>query len=306
MSHNEGAVEFGAVIILFFLAAILAGGSLYTAVTQTYVQRNTNEFRGKLDSEILLKNIVADMQELTGFEYDAADSAVLDDLRVRYSAYGLEITDVSSGYHLDFLSDGELADEKLSKFIFINDTAADFIDWRDLHGLSVKKDQWKSFVKEEAWDACVSYGWVPETQTDSFAYRFIVTSFNTTSYDRLFPLINDFPMMNVNMIDPEILVPLVTRGSFKIERAEHKMELLANRLREGPMGTADISSLLDVPVTHDIFDYLGTKTAFWRISFSAKKGLFTEAVAAAIPVRDGKRQEISEYKLVGRRFIHEP
>ncbi len=306
MNKDDGAAEFGAVLVLFFLAAILIGLSLYTAANMVYFQRNKNEFQETLQADVLLAEIVEAMQPLRSYDYDDRDNAFLEGLRRTYANYDLDFEDVSSGWHLDFLSDKNLADSKLCEYLFATGNAAGFIDWRNLHGLSVSKDGWKPFIKEDAWESCVSYGWLHVSQAESFAFRTISLSFSSADTNILFPLINEFPMMNINMVTPEAVLPLVGSTAFEIPKRTEKTEALKNRMLHGPMALADISYVLDIPVTHDIFIYLGTKTAFWKLRFKAKNGLYVEAIVAAIPEQYAGVQDIREYQLIDRRFIRGP
>jgi hypothetical protein len=109
--------------------------------------------------------------------------------------------------------------------------------------------------------------------------------------------------MNVNMVNPDILRPLITRGSFRVERANERADTLLNRLRSGSVLHAEISSTLRIPVNHPLMSYLGTKTAFWKIHFIMPSTLEVEAIVAAIPKRGGGVQEVELYRLIDRRFI---
>jgi hypothetical protein len=304
--HENGAAELGAVTILFFMSALLFGAARYITVNFTYFQRNSHEREEKMKADKLVESMVADMQGLKEYGYDEKNNALLYRLQEKYQDYGLVIGDVSSGYHLDFLSDADLMDEKLQQYLFLNGSSSDFIAWRSANGLSVDKLKWRPFIKEEAWLSCVSYGWINSSHIESFAYRVARASFERSNYEQLFPLVNDFPLININMAPPELLRPLITRASYKIENSEAKNEAIKNRLSQGPLLRSDISSILEIPYAHALFSYLGTKTAFWKINFSYRPEMFVEIIIAAIPDKDRGAQEIKEYMLVDRRFYYGP
>jgi hypothetical protein len=304
--HESGAAELGAVTILFFMSALLFGAARYISVNFTYFQRNSHEQEEKTEVDKLVESMVADIQGLKEYDNDERNNALLYRLQEKYQDYGLVIDDVSSGYHLDFLSDADLMDEKLQQYLFLNGSSSDFIAWRSVNGLSVDKLKWRSFIKEEAWLSCVSYGWINSSHIESFAYRVVRASFEKSDYEQLFPLVNDFPLININMAPSELLRPLITRSSFKIEHSEAKSEAIINRLGQGPLLRSDISSILEIPYNHALFSYLGTKTAFWKINFSYRPEMFVEIIVAAIPDRDRGAQEIKEYILVDRRFYYGP
>jgi hypothetical protein len=306
MNRQEGSAEFGALIILFFLASLAAGSAIFLSANMTYFQRNSHNAEEKHNADVLLREIVAEMQPLKNFEYDDERNVVLDRLTSAYAAYGLGFTDLSSGFHLDFLTDADLQEKNLREYLFTGGNAANFIAWRETNGLSTDKNKWRLFLKEEALRSCVSYGYIHDTQTDSFAFRSVSRSFNNATSDQLFPLVNGFPLININMAPVEILSPLIRRPSFKIEKAELKLETLENKLLQGPVMISDISSFLDIPKDHALFGYLGTKTAFWEIVFQYRPGMYVTAVVAAVPVKDGEIQEIDEYRLIDRSIHYEP
>jgi hypothetical protein len=303
MRRDEGAVEFGSVMVLFFIVSLIAGGVLFASTGMVYTQTYSAGYERKKAADLFLRTVVDEMQPLKDYEYDSADNVLLNNLRVKYAEYGLEFSDVSSGYHLDFLSDEDLADHNLCEFLFLDGAGSNFITWRGNNGLSTSKTPWREMIKEAAWDSCVSYGWLHTSNAESFAYKAVVKTFSSANKDGLFPMVNDFPLININMVKPEILRPLIMRPSFKIKNPKEKADALINKLGAGPVLYADISSMMETPVTNPLMNYLGTKTAFWKIYFVMDGTLKVEAVAAAIPVRNGKIQEIEKYQLLDRSFI---
>jgi hypothetical protein len=302
---DSGFIELGALLVLLFFAAAAAGALYFVSANARYIQRSKNDFQNRLEAENILARIIRDMQALSGYENDYRSLPVLEELRGRYGEYGLEIEDISSGYHLDFLPDKDLAEANLAEFFFKSGNASDFIRFRALHGLSGDIEPWKDFIKEEALAACVCLGWIHTKHAGSFAYNSMCFSFGTTNPEDLFPVVNNFPMMNVNMIKPNILKPLVKRAAFKIAASEEKLKNLTAKLSGGPVTEADICSVFAIPPDHEIFIYIGTKTAFWGIRFSTKARYSVRAVIAAIPRKNGKPQEVDEYKMVGRSIQHE-
>jgi len=306
MRREKGSVELGAVIILFFVSAMFAGSVLFIQTNMTYFRRNSYEQEEKVKAENLLKEIVQSFQPLRGYEYDAVDNPLLFHLQNKYADYSLAIMDISSGYHLDFLTDSDLHDTKLKEFLFRGGNPSEFIAWRNSHGLSTAKTVWRSFLRDEAWDSCVSYGWIHTSQTSSFAFSVASASYKTSDLKSLFPLVNEMPLMNVNMVSPDIITPLIMRPDFKIEKPSEKAETLRNKLLQGQVILSDLSSYLEIPQNHALFTYLGTKTAFWKIIFCYRPGMYVEAIIAAIPKKDGGIQEIAQYTLIDRNIRYEP
>ncbi|MDL2228713.1 hypothetical protein LJC14_00510 [Treponema sp. OttesenSCG-928-L16] len=306
MRRDRGAIEPGAMAVLLFIAALSAGSFHLFSANARYIQRNKNDFAERQAAGVLLEEIAGAMQELKDYEYDWPDSPALGFLLRSYAPFSLSVEDISSGYHVDFLSDEDVSDPGIRSFLFKDGNGAAFISFRDSRGLSDSLDPWKPYLKDEILSHCVSHGWIHLSHTGSFAYRSLSDSFETDKSGELFPAVNDFPLMNVNMVDPSILRPLIMRPSFKIEKAAEKAEALIKRLEAGPLMDSDISGILNIPPGHALFDYLGTKTAFWRVRFHTGKKYRAEAVFAAIPERDGDRQEIAEYALIDRSIVYGP
>jgi len=305
MKQDTGSIEFSAAMLIFFIAAVIAGGVTYAVAGMNYFRTSTRDFNIKTDADLLLNAIITEMQPLRLYPYDDKENTLLTGLCEKYKAQGLIINDVSSGYHLDFLADAILTDSGVAGYLFRDKTGAGFNAWLKTNGLSASKDKWREFINEEAWNSCVSFGWLHKDDVESFAFRHVSLIFNEPSFDKLYPLVNNFPRMNVNMVNPDILNPLIMRNAFKIEKPKDKAKALADRLRAGPVLSADISSILKIPVNHPLMGYLGTKTAFWKICFRMRNSISVEAVVAAIPQKDGAIQEIETYQLIDRVFYYD-
>jgi len=303
MKKDEGFIEYNTVLFLFFISVIIAGTVLYSSSAFSYQNADTRDFDNKKTADLLLDEIIEKIQPLKFYQYDDRHNPLIISLTAEYEKYNLKITDVSSGYHLDFLSDADLADTGITRLLFLDNTASAFLLWRNANGLSSSKEEWKVFVKQEAWEHIVCYGWVHKNNTSSFAFRTIAQDFGTTDTDKLFPLVNDFPVMNVNMVNPQILRPLIMRSSFSVERAGDKANTLITRLQGGSLTRSEIRSILNIPITHPLMAYMGSKTSFWEISFVMPSALEVKAVIAAIPEKNAAVQEIEKYVLIHRSFL---
>ena len=306
MKHKDGFIELGALIILLFLSVILSTLVIYfSAVTKNF-QRNNHEQKELKEAELLLDNIVTALQPLKDYEYDDINNDLLLSIQFQYAQYNLCFEDISSGYHLDFLSDADLSDTNIAKFIFNTESPGQFISWRNVNGLTTDKNLWKLFVKENAFPFCAAYGWLHHSQDNTFAYRTICQDYNTNNTETLFPLVNDFPMININMVIPDVIEPIILRYSKNIPEVKKKLDIVKTKLLQNSMTLTDISSTFEIPMTHVLFAYLGSKTAFWRIYLDIRQGMKMEAIVAAIPEKNGNIQEIEKYSLIDRRIIYVP
>ena len=303
MKKDSGFIEYNVVLILFFISIIITGIVLFSSSAIFFYRTDSRDYENKKAADLLLDEIIEKIQPLLHYHFDDKYNPLIMSLCAGYEIYNLQITDISSGYNLNFLSDEDMIDSDITSLLFLDNTGAAFTLWRNTNGLSVSKESWRNFLKQEAFDYCVSYGWLHKNDTSSFAFKTIVSSFGTGDIDKLFPLASDFPRMNVNMINPEILRPLIKRSSFTIEKPAEKADVLISTLNAGSLTRSGISSILDVPISHPIMNYFGTKTSFWKIYFIMPSSLEIEAVIAAIPKKNGEIQEIESYRLIERRFF---
>jgi hypothetical protein len=298
MNAQEGSIELGTLVILVFLSALLGSAVLFSSSLMKYYRTYATYNHEKDKVLDILYEITREIQPLKNDEYDHRESYAIRAMENKFNAYGFQIRDVSSGYHLDFLTDSDLQDPGILAFLFPGNNASQYIRFRNGRGLSTDLEPARNLIRSEAWDSCVAYGWINGRQTDSYAFRQVSAAFKSTDADKLFPLVNDFPLINVNMVNPDMLSPLIAMPGFKIEKPDEKMKKLKERLAVGPVSVSEISSILNVPYTNAIFDYLGTKTAFWKFSLTVKAGAVLSGVIAAIPEKYGERQEIKEYRLL--------
>jgi hypothetical protein len=202
------------------------------------------------------------------------------------------------------LPDSELADTKLSAYIFRNGEPADFIRYRNNRGLATDAEEFRPFVNEKVFPFCVVYGWLNVSHASSFAFKEISASFKTTDYDKLFPLLNNFPLININFVNPEVVELFIMRSSFAIPNAKEKYQTLKAKMEQGSIfDDVDLVSLLSIPAANKIFNYIGGKTSFWKIVFNVK-GIIVEAIVAAIPEKEGDPRKVERYDLLDRRFIN--
>jgi hypothetical protein len=301
---EDGWIEPAAIFLLLFIAVLVFGAGTVFFANALYLKKNKQHFALKQDADKLLGKIVADFQELKEEKYDSIYHPYIENLLAGYKNYGLEIKDVSSGIHLDFLPDSDLSDAGISSYIFKNRNAADFIRYRNLNGLITDTEKLRPYVNEKIFDLCKVYGWLSASHENSFAFKTISNNFKTANVKELFPLVNNFPLININNINCEIVEIFIMRKSFSIPDVKEKYQILKLKMEQKTMlDDIAIASILSVPVTNKIFCYFGGKTSFWQVTFNPNAIYKVEAVIAAIPEEEGDQRKISRYDLIERRFI---
>jgi hypothetical protein len=279
--------------LLLILSTVTSGSTFFTAAVARYADRSRTDFRTRERIELMLTDMEARLQSLAAFDADYPGHPVLVAMMNAYAAKGLAVTDISSGIHLDFLPDSDLAQPALAAFLFASGTPAAFIAWRNAAGLSQTVDDWGPFLTSEGKACCAAYGWVQVRLRDSFAFNTIAASFGVRDEASLFPLVNDQALINVNAADRRLLRPLLQRAEWKI--APEKIQNLEKRLDTGPLVEGDVRAIFGLPPEHLAYRYLGVKTQFWELRFT-EAPYKVRAVAAALP--DRNRPAVERYQLI--------
>ena len=300
---NAGWTTVASILVLLFITALVSGLALLVTSNNIYFRKNQNDYRIKKEADILLDKILQDIQYLKEESFDSPENRYITYFLNKYSKWNLTLEDISSGLHLDFLPDADLSDSRFSQYVFINNQSGSFINHRNAYGLSGNIDEWRPYVTEAAISSCVTYGWLHRFHDSSFAFKQISDNFNTADPEKLFPIVNTFPLININYVNPEIIELFVLRPSFEIKEAKEKYERLKTRLEQQPLDDLDIMGILQVPLTNRIFSYIGSKTSFWRICFIAEEKYLVKAIIAAIPDEKYNPRAVDKYVLLDRRFL---
>mgnify|MGYP001809923353 FL=1 len=295
--RDTGSIELGGLLIFLFVAAILSCLSYYGATSMRNIKRNQDKMQSRSEAYALLHSIVLDMQTLADEPIDYPGNPSVLDLESKYSANALRLADASSGFHLDCMPDDLLQSTSIRAFVFIDASSARYEEWRTKKGPINNEGQFAAFVRPEAVPFCTIYGWINERECPAFACKIIERNFSINDAKSAFPLINNLAMMNINMMDPAALIPLLHAGSWGIKNIDKAEERLLSIASAGPVGDAELAVALGVPAKSRIFGYLGGKTSFWRLSLTYK-GHAIRAIVAGIPEEDEESRRVGEYSLI--------
>ncbi|MCL2294995.1 MAG: hypothetical protein FWC36_09050 [Spirochaetes bacterium] len=301
---DSGWISVASILFLFFITAMVSGLALIFTTSNIYFRKNQNDYKIKKEADILLNRILYDIQYLKEESFDSPENSYIISFINKYRKWNLTLEDVSSGLHLDFLPDSDLRDPLFSQYVFINNQSTAFINYRNQHGLSSSVNDWRPYVTEAAISSCVTFGWLHRSHDSSFAFKEISRNFSTADQDKLFPIVNSFPLININYVKPEIIELFILRPSFEIKDAREKYKRLKTRLEQRPLDDLDIMEILGVPLANRIFNYIGGKTAFWKITFDAEEKYIVQAIVAAVPNEKHNPRTVEKYVLLDRRFLN--
>ena len=233
-------------------------------------EKKLNSYKRKIVAEKKAENLLLDISEkiqlIKDEKNDFPGAASIEYLLAKYRQNNLILTDVSTGINKEFLKDEILESRALSQYLSTEDAQLS------------------------------EYGWINPKYADNTKIEQIENDFGDNSF---FPVINEFPAYNLFAMNIDFLTAILS--FHKISEAEDKAEKIKNLTPEN-LSDEKLCEILGVQRNHSVFDFLGTKTVFWNVSFETEDCM-ANAVFAAIPQKNDKK-EIEKYVLVERHISY--
>lgn len=262
---TEGSVSITTLFSIGIILTLALGLLFLLSSIRNYSIRLKNKDTIRSEAIALLYEI---QESIAVLKEDEADSPLSDGVRTLehiYSEYNLQIQDVSSGINLQFMNDAFLSDETIN-----------------------------NLITSDPDHTLVEYGWAHKNTIDEEMKSRIQESFSIQDDEKLFPLINEFPMTNIHYLSEDCLAAFLKY--YKIADAEKKASQLHERSQTALI--TNLREILAVKDDHRIFDLLGYKTSFWKVTF-VYTSCIVEAIFCAVP--DVKEpREIDHYTLIER------
>ena len=264
-SKQEGFVTINSLLVVLIVFLVSVGFMFMLSALRNYSLRLKSKDIVREKAIVLLYDIAEAMNVLKEDDADSPFSPGVRTLEREYIDFQLKIQDVSSGIHVRFMNEAILNNE--------------FINW---------------LVLSEPELHVVNYGWANKNIISQAVKERIYESFFIDNDERLFPLINEYPMTNIHYLSLECITAFLQ--FYQIENAEKKAIILHERVQNELV--TSFKDLLGVNQNHVIFDLIGCKTSFWRVSY-VYETCIVEAIFCVIPdqIEPG---EINYYKLVER------
>ena len=300
--RESGFIEISTVILVFFLAALFACSVMLFDAERRYLARSAERFSLRVKQESVVRAIYNDFSAIANSPFDSEESEAVQSILATYAEYELSINDISSGFHLDFMSDKDIGESCFSSLVFRPGRVGSYISYRDEHGPSQDKRELDQFIRDDAFDLCVVYGWMHPIFSGSSMYKKTVELYRSSKFDDLYPLVNAYPLMNVNYLPKEVYGYYIRRPEFRINNPEQKIASLASILSSRSVDEDTLVSTLGVATNNRILEVLGVKTAFWKILFVYTDGTertHVSAVICGIPSKDERQRTIERYELLG-------
>jgi len=208
----------------------------------------------------ILFDIEEKLQELKEYPSDIDECQILSLISMECD-YEITVKDVSTGINENFVSSEILEDESVRRYMTLNEEAA-----------------------------LTEYGWINPRFADKSVFDEILLDFENKN---AFPLINNTPPLNIHFMTDDFIMAVLEY--FKIKNREQKLEQIREKLN-AETTSKELAEILGISESHSVFDLIGFKTLFWKISFETDK-CGCNAVFAAVPQKDNQRK-IDRYILV--------
>ena len=249
-----------ALIVIFSLCLMTVSVILLVYTNEKKINSYKRQILAQKKAEKLLQSISKEIQLLKEEENDSLDSNSIQNILLKYKQNNISLTDVSTGINKEFLNNEILENNDVMQYLFTNDAQIS------------------------------DYGWINPRYAEHSKIEQIEKDFGDTSP---YPIFNEFPAYNLFEMKTDFLATIISLN--KINEAEDKAEKIKNLYPED-LNIEKLSEVLGVQRNHAIFDFLGTKTVFWNVSFETDE-CKANAIFAILPQKDEQRK-IEEYILV--------
>ncbi len=295
MRREAGYVEITGVVLLLFVSSAFVCALLYFDAIRRFSVRSFEREAINRDARRVALSVLEDLEAFLDEPCDSRNSDAYNRLIERYEEYSLELDDVSSGFNLAFMPEGDFA-ALLATSVFLPGRETAFLESVRKEGPPRSMDDLRAYVREEALERCVVYGWIHRLTPVSPGFRFLARLHGTENRGKLFPLINEIPLINVNFAPREVVRYYLAHPTFDLERREEKAKSLSDLAEVGVVDADTLKAVLETERTNAIHSVFGVKTAFWQATYLVR-GRRYRCVMCAIPSRDNVA-EIDRYEMI--------
>lgn len=255
-----------ALAVIISLTTVVLAYAMYVSTTERKICSYQSLVTDKKKAEKILADLSDKIQLLTKEVNDTDNSFIVENIETEFEEYNLKLKDVSSAVNELFLKKEILESEAFAIY---------------LNRLDCEKTE---------------YGWINPKYANEEFLEGIKKDFNDK--DNLF-FINTYPLYNLFKMDPDLLLAVLRYNNVKEpEEAINKL----SRFNENDINKKELAKIFEISEDSSVFDFIGTKTGFWKAVFETDVYI-VEAVFAAVP-NNSNKEGIKEYKLVERKISH--
>lgn len=306
--------------LILFLSALLLGISLHTAGTMNSITKlgaAEEEIATQKTAEEIIHSLLEDGTPAADSPTDPVWERVAE---LNSETCSVVLEDISSKINPQFFRDEIIDATQLQKRIFTEGhTMAELEQYRNEKGWGISlKDSYPDFFSDDGLTSYLtSYSYLNLNIADELAIRYLYTirtgneygaeSFRqkiqqyrtrktiicnnelsavmTSAMKQLYPCMNSVPVMNVHYIHKDILREILSYdfGDKPLPHPDRAYNTIVQRRTSGEIEPSDLESIFSVKdENHIVYDYLGTKTWFWKISITSN-GSQRELIVAELP-----------------------
>ena len=255
-----------ALTVIFSLCVITLSFAMIVHANEKKISSYKKASDAHKKANYILFDIEEKLQELKEYPSDIDQYQVLS-LISGECDYDITVKDVSTGINENFVSSEILEDESVRRYMTLNKEAA-----------------------------LTEYGWINPKFADKAVLDGISKDFENKN---TFPLTNNTPPLNIHFMTDDFIRAVLEY--YKIKNADRKIEIIKEKLN-AETTAKELAEILEISENHAVFDLIGFKTLFWKISFETDK-CGCSAVFAAVPQKDNQKK-IDRYILVEKDIAH--
>ncbi len=309
------------ILVLFLLSLLVLGIGTGISLTGVFYKKREDVWQNTKFLQNEVKTVLMHLQNDPTPETDSHFDPVWTFIRSRSNNhFSLRITDISSRINPNWVRPGFLEKTDLRNFFLPGVTAETFKDVRNQHGFSLDITlEYSSLIKPSALEKYftpfsyaninTSYEFVLQDLYSKLAedpagaevfHTFIARNLSRKhlvsadefyaaagdAFDSLYPVINTFPAMNINFV-PEFLLRQILSypyGGNVITNSSSLTDQFIAIRQEGEIDQKELHDLIPIKykTQERVFQYLGTKTWFWKVEIKAEKTA-AEAIIICYP-----------------------
>ena len=255
-----------ALTVIFSLCVITLSFAMIVNADGKKINSYKKTVDARKEADSIIFSIEKDLQELKEYPSDIDEYQVLS-LISGECDYDIMVKDVSTGINKNFISFEILENERIYQYVISNEETA-----------------------------FTEYGWINPKFADKTILDGISRDFENKN---TFPLANNMPPLNIHFMTDEFLKAVLEYS--KIKNPDRKIEIVKEKLN-AETTSKELASILEIGENHSIFDLIGFKTLFWKISFETDK-CSCNAIIAAVPQKDNQKK-IDKYILIEKDIMY--
>lgn len=337
MTGSRGSASMAALALLFFMAAVSAGGIM---IVEAVLSNGTRSVRRDEARQALRKEGDRIVQALCADPTPEADSPldpVWDAVRSpQQEGMTVALQDVSSALNANWTQKNIYQKTDLGAFLTPGQSADELQQRREDNGFSTDiASEYGDLIQAESLAKYFTgYGYANINVTDEFALRKLyairtgdqaaaevfhtkvqtlflqnaplkrdgLRAFLGPDYDTLFPVMNVEPTLNVHFLDPAVMRDLLSYPDWKLPHPAQTADTILSERGTSELTAERLRQIIGAAEDNRIYQYFGVKTWFWRVTVSNGSGELELIVARLPPAESDAENAAAKFVVTEERY----